>query len=144
MSLLFALEDLARHSTSCAVDPDAGDITTPLLGQHSPNAQVIAEGLTSEPALANERHMILDATLVAWVTNTRWVHEEPSSLSVLEKRRMNAWVRRIRSHDGGARVVEDHAFSHAAEESPGGVEPVAQRFGGLQEGRPHELIATHR
>jgi hypothetical protein len=126
------------------MNPPAGNVSAPCLGSGAQQSQVVRERLAREPALAHEWDLILNARLVARMPYTSGVDEEVARLSVLRERRIDSRVLRAGADDGGARVVEHDAPNYATEEQPGGVEPIHQCLGRLQERRPYELVAAHR
>jgi len=67
------------------MDTLTGDLAAPLLGSLSGVLQV-GKRLAVEPALAYLRHLILDARLVLWRVNARWVDEDAACLSVVQER----------------------------------------------------------
>ena len=137
------LERLARNATGGAVHACAGDLATPVL-RIAPSVVEVREGLAVEPALANERHLILDARLVLRRANARRVHEEAARLHVVEERRDERRVERVWIEHHRLGVVGDHRRDDRPEEHPGAVESLAYGLGGLSERRPDELVAAER
>ena len=140
---LHFFEHLARHLPCGAVHAQAGDLARPVLGA-SLGVGEIGEGLAVAPALADVGHLVFDARLVLRRAHARGVDEDSARLRVVEERRDDRGIERVRLLDDRRHVVGHDRLDHRAEEPPGAVEPLAHRLGGLQERRPHELIATER
>ena len=140
---LLALEDLARDATRGAVDAHARDLAAPV-ERAAACVREVEEGLSVEPSLAHERHLVLDARLVLRVTHARRIDEEPARLRVLEERAVQLRRLRIRTQHHRRGVVRHDARDDAAEELPRRVEALADRLGGLHEGRPDEHVAAQR
>jgi hypothetical protein len=116
-ALLLRLKVLERAALRATVAPEAVVIEAPV---PAPGACLVEGGqhFAGEAIVADARHGAFDAPLVLRVPHARRVDVKVAGLRILEKRRRDARVERIRPDDDGLRVIRNQDLENAAEKLP--------------------------